>query len=213
MRLRSSIGSRAAATQWRPSTTTRCRHPMRTGAAFVMVMSTIDSRVLGSKLRDVPQPVWVAKPYALDDMLMTSGDARRRVRHGAYLDRRRERDSRARRWQTGHGPRDPEEQDEIVRPSYAPRRTSLRPWPASPPLSSTKRAICWWGAVPREAVACRHRCSETDRRTSRLLLGRCSTLQWRSHHRAAQRTEDVHLVMMKDGARPRSRSSSMRGGM
>ncbi len=88
------------------------------GAAFVMVMSTIDSRVLGSKLRDVPHPVWVAKPYALDDMLMTRAMPERRVRHGVVaLDRRRERNSRARRWQTGNGPHDPGEQDEVVRPS------------------------------------------------------------------------------------------------
>ncbi len=40
------------------------------GTAFVFVSSTVGN-VVGAKLRNVPQPVWMAKPYLLDDMLMT----------------------------------------------------------------------------------------------------------------------------------------------
>ena len=41
------------------------------GTAFVFVSSTADANTLRARLRDVPQPVWMAKPYLLDDMLMT----------------------------------------------------------------------------------------------------------------------------------------------
>ncbi len=41
------------------------------GAAFVFISSTVNANVVGTKLRDVPQPVWTAKPYLLDDMRMT----------------------------------------------------------------------------------------------------------------------------------------------
>ena len=41
------------------------------GAAFVFVSSTVGDAILGAKLRDVPQPVWIAKPYSFDNMLMT----------------------------------------------------------------------------------------------------------------------------------------------
>jgi myo-inositol-hexaphosphate 3-phosphohydrolase len=40
-------------------------------AAFVFVSSTVSDGILGAKLRNVPQPVWIAKPYSLDNMLMT----------------------------------------------------------------------------------------------------------------------------------------------
>ena len=45
------------------------------GAAFVLVTSTVDSNVLGSTLRYVQQPVWVSKPWLLDDMKMTGRTA------------------------------------------------------------------------------------------------------------------------------------------
>ena len=41
------------------------------GTSFVLMSSTINSNVLGATFRDVAQPVWVAKPWSLDDMLMT----------------------------------------------------------------------------------------------------------------------------------------------
>ena len=41
------------------------------GTAFVFVSSTTDANTLRARLRDVLQPVWMAKPYLLDDMLMT----------------------------------------------------------------------------------------------------------------------------------------------
>jgi myo-inositol-hexaphosphate 3-phosphohydrolase len=41
------------------------------GAAFVFVSSTVGDAILGAKLRDVPQPVWIAKPFSFDNMLMT----------------------------------------------------------------------------------------------------------------------------------------------
>ena len=41
------------------------------GTAFVFVSSTVNANTLRAKLRDVTQPVWMAKPYLLDDMLMT----------------------------------------------------------------------------------------------------------------------------------------------
>ena len=45
------------------------------GAAFVFVSSTVGDATLGAKLRDVPQPVWIAKPFSFDNMLMTGSVA------------------------------------------------------------------------------------------------------------------------------------------
>lgn len=41
------------------------------GAALVLVTSSVSSAAVGSTFRDVPEPVWVAKPWVLDDMAMT----------------------------------------------------------------------------------------------------------------------------------------------
>ncbi len=41
------------------------------GAAFVFVSSSVNDATVGTKLRPVPQPVWMAKPYSFDNMLMT----------------------------------------------------------------------------------------------------------------------------------------------
>ena len=42
-----------------------------TGAELVVVSSSVASNVVGSTFRDVGVPVWMAKPYLLDDMGMT----------------------------------------------------------------------------------------------------------------------------------------------
>jgi len=41
------------------------------GAAFVLISSTVNATTLGGTFGAVAQPVWVAKPYSFDDMLMT----------------------------------------------------------------------------------------------------------------------------------------------
>jgi hypothetical protein len=41
------------------------------GASFVLLSSTISSGVVGTTFYDVAEPVWVAKPWTLDDMGMT----------------------------------------------------------------------------------------------------------------------------------------------
>jgi hypothetical protein len=41
------------------------------GTSFVVLSSTINSNVVGAAFREVAQPVWVAKPWSLDDMGMT----------------------------------------------------------------------------------------------------------------------------------------------
>jgi hypothetical protein len=45
------------------------------GASLVYVSSSINSTVLGAALETVAVPVWVAKPYSLDDMGMTGSNA------------------------------------------------------------------------------------------------------------------------------------------
>ena len=42
-----------------------------TGSALVILSSTVNANLIKDKLADVPEPVWVAKPYLLDDMRMT----------------------------------------------------------------------------------------------------------------------------------------------
>jgi hypothetical protein len=46
------------------------------GAAFVLVSSTVDTSAVGSTFHDVPEPVWVAKPWLLNNMSMTGPVAR-----------------------------------------------------------------------------------------------------------------------------------------
>ena len=41
------------------------------GTAFVFVSSTVNGTLVGTTLRNVAQPVWMAKPSLFDDMLMT----------------------------------------------------------------------------------------------------------------------------------------------
>jgi hypothetical protein len=41
------------------------------GASFVLIASSISSYTLGNTFAGVSQPVWVAKPWSLDDMGMT----------------------------------------------------------------------------------------------------------------------------------------------
>lgn len=41
------------------------------GAAFVYISSSVNSGAVGSKFVSAPQPVWVAKPWLLDNMKMT----------------------------------------------------------------------------------------------------------------------------------------------
>lgn len=41
------------------------------GAAFVIVMSSVDAGTVGDEFRSVSSPVWMAKPWLLDDMGMT----------------------------------------------------------------------------------------------------------------------------------------------
>lgn len=46
-----------------------------TGASTVLVTSSVSSHAVGDTFRDVQQPVWVAKPWSLDDMAMTGTTA------------------------------------------------------------------------------------------------------------------------------------------
>ncbi|MCP3997623.1 MAG: hypothetical protein GY722_21570 [bacterium] len=41
------------------------------GSSFVLISSTVSSWAVGSTFRDVAEPVWVAKPWSLDDMALT----------------------------------------------------------------------------------------------------------------------------------------------
>ena len=41
------------------------------GSSFVIIASTVSSWAVGSAFRDVAEPVWVAKPWSLDDMALT----------------------------------------------------------------------------------------------------------------------------------------------
>ena len=45
------------------------------GTAFVFISSNVNAATVGTKLRDVVQPVWTAKPYLFDDMRMTGTGA------------------------------------------------------------------------------------------------------------------------------------------
>ena len=45
------------------------------GTAFVFISSNVNATTVGTKLRDVVQPVWTAKPYLFDDMRMTGTGA------------------------------------------------------------------------------------------------------------------------------------------
>ena len=93
------------------------------GTAFVFVSSTADANTLRARLRDVPQPVWMAKPYLLDDMLMTGPAADvdyGNVVHSLRRDhqRRPSAGGRAER----HGDRDDRQPHEVVRGARAGRR-------------------------------------------------------------------------------------------
>ena len=144
------------------------------GTAFVFVSSTTDANTLRARLRDVLQPVWMAKPYLLDDMLMTGPAAD--VDYGSVASASVAITNAAHPLAAGLSGTVTVTTANHTKSFGIPGRppTSWRPRTVGRPRSSIRPATRSSAARRQRAAASHHRRSRTDRRASRSPDGHCS---------------------------------------